>query len=156
MSLQPRVSRVGYVHLNLVQHAAAAQFGDTAYTDLRNRTIALQRAIPNFEGDETRFAAYSLFFRPELVLLGGPEAVLNTRNPFGEIDVGAIKVNLTATSSLIRVGTSGPLTAHSRVKHIRQFNQVNPYNPPLEPIRPNRDVRRINPPPVEIKRSNSE
>ncbi|WP_123040944.1 spore germination protein GerPE [Cohnella candidum] len=122
MSVEWRVAKVGYFKINQIFHGAIAQFGDNDSSVLFNRTIALQRAIPDFFGDETRFAAYPIFFLPLRELVGGPEGTIVSRSETGDIRVGAIHALSVTASSLIRIGSAREIVAESRVKHIRQYN----------------------------------
>jgi spore germination protein PE len=122
MSVEKRLSVAGTLYITRQAESAIVQIGDNVISDLFNRTIALQRAIPDFQGDETRFAAYSIFSRPILELQAGPSVDFHSRSPGADIRVGSIKSHVVAASALIRIGVTKTLVAESRIKHIRQFN----------------------------------
>jgi spore germination protein PE len=122
MSVQKRLSVVGTLYVTRQAEAAIVQIGDNVISDLFNRTIALQRAIPDFQGDETRFAAYSIFSRPILELQAGPSVDFHSRSPVADIRVRYIHPLVVTASALLRIGVTKTLVAESRIKHIRQFN----------------------------------
>ncbi|MBW5446812.1 spore germination protein GerPE [Cohnella sp. CFH 77786] len=122
MSVQKRLSRVGSLRIDSLLFSTVAQLGDNVFTELNSKAIALARAIPDFEGDETRFAAYPIFFLPLRELRGGPTVRFSSRSPCGEIHVGSVRAVVAGTSCLLRLGTSETFFAESRIKHIRQFN----------------------------------
>lgn len=130
MTVQWRLSNVGFLKVNQTLFASVIQVGDNDISQLFSRVIAVQRMIPNFYRDETRFAAYPIFFRPLLELRAEPEGSLFSRSRGAEIRVDTVKVLTHNASSLIRIGSSHAVVAESRIKHIRQFNAGPPMTPP--------------------------
>jgi spore germination protein PE len=129
MSIPWRLSVVGTLAVDTLLFSAVVQVGDNDSTRLFNRTIAMHRAIPRFHGDETRFAAYSIFFRP-LPSWGTPPQMLEISGPAGAIRVGSVRVITLAASSLVRIGSGRNLEAESRIKHIRHYNHLAPGSLP--------------------------
>lgn len=121
MSIPWRCSRVGRVTINDVSQSGSVQFGDSGTTSLRSRTIAIQRETPYFEGDETRFAAYALFFKPKLKLLPDTSVSFRSIGTEEEICVGAIRTLGVSNASFLRIGNGGAHEAISRVLNIRQY-----------------------------------
>ncbi|WP_139787268.1 spore germination protein GerPE [Cohnella massiliensis] len=118
-----RTSVVKRVFVNTVSQAGIVQFGDTKrQSDQRNRGIAVQRAVPNFEGDEVKFASYPLFFLPRPKPGEPLDVAVTTASDDGAIRVGRVSVLGVSTSSIFRVGCGGPHDALARVLHIRHFN----------------------------------
>jgi len=117
-----RTTRIATISLNTVGSSSVAQFGDNRNTRLKSRAIAVQRAISVYGKDETRFAAYELFTRPLLQLNTNMEVDFRTSGCSPDIDIGCIDVTALSASALLRAGCSGPLTAETRVLHIRHFN----------------------------------
>lgn len=122
MTVEWRLANVESLKVINMFHAAVVQVGDNGTSDLWDYAIALQRAIPDFAGDETRFASYPIFFLPIPVWPPVPSDCMSASGPGSEIRVGRVKVVTHTASSLIRIGSAGPLRAESRIKHIRQFN----------------------------------
>lgn len=121
MSTQTRTTILGCMFLNTVSSSSVVEFGDSGEADLTSRVLAIQRAIPNYEEDEFRFAAYPIFFLPKLTLQPCTEVSFHSCSP-SPIQVGSIRSLGVSASSLLRVGCGGPLQAESRIKHIRHFN----------------------------------
>lgn len=121
---QARVTRLGFFHLNLADTSSIVHFGDGGIEEPASRVIALQRAIPVFDHDETRFASYGIFTRPLLKLLPNTNVNMQVNNFDSEIQIGAVKVVLSSSSSIIRAGSGGFHEAESRIKHIRQYNNI--------------------------------
>lgn len=122
MRAPSRVTILGQLFVNTVSTAAVVQLGDTGETKLTSRALAIQRAIPTYYGDELRFAAYSIFNR--VPHIAEPYRVVQVRRCAvkPDINIGALESLGVAASSLLRVGSGGPLTSEVRIKHIRQFN----------------------------------
>ncbi len=116
----------GAVKLLLALDSSVMQAGDNESAFLRTHAIAVQRAIPHFQGDETRFAAYRIFFLPNPRPVEPPGGRLLRTRPEAEIRIGAIEVLALRSASLFRIGNTGALTADSRIHHIRHFNNVLP------------------------------
>lgn len=125
MSIPWRLSVVDTLSIDGMLFSAVVQVGDNDSTGLFNRTIAVQRAIPRFYDDETRFAAYSIFFRP-LPAWEPPPQLLEITGPVGEIRVGPVRVISMAASALVRIGSGRSLAAVSRIHHIRHYNNLAP------------------------------
>jgi Protein of unknown function (DUF2772). len=123
MRNESRTTRIGCVVLNTVGSSSIAHFGDNETTSLKSRAIAVQRAIANVEKDEFRFASYGIFARPLLQLSTGVtvETRMADRCP-PDIEIGCLDVTALSSSALLRAGCGGPLTAQTRVLHIRHFN----------------------------------
>lgn len=117
-----RYTRVGCITINTAGTASVVQFGDNKQAQLTSRAIAVQRSIPVYDQDEARFAAYSLFTRqlPPIQTIPLAEFQHNANAP---ITIGKIDITAAASASYIRLGCGGPLSAISRIKHIRQFNR---------------------------------
>jgi spore germination protein PE len=122
MSVAWRLVRVDTVKVNNLFHAGIVQVGDNGSSNLWDWSIAVQRALTNFNGDEKRFASYPLFFRPNPAWLPAPDIGTESGGPPEEIRVGSVKVLTASASILIRIGSSESLWAESRIQHIRQFN----------------------------------
>lgn len=122
MRNEQRTTRIASIALNTVGSSSVAQFGDNNATNLKSRAIAVQRAVPNDEQDEARFASYEIFTKPLLQLNTG--MAVNTRmDPCPpDIEIGYIDVTAMSSSALLRAGCGGPFTAQTRVLHIRHFN----------------------------------
>ncbi|WP_027085097.1 spore germination protein GerPE [Cohnella panacarvi] len=118
-----RTTRIVSIALNTVGSSSVAQFGDNNATNLKSRAIAVQRAVANNdEGDDVRFASYGLFTRPLLQLHTGITVGTRIDRPSPDIEIGCIDVTALSSSALLRAGCGGPLTAQTRVLHIRHFN----------------------------------
>ncbi|WP_373230526.1 spore germination protein GerPE [Cohnella sp.] len=122
MSIQCRCTYLGCLDLGAVSLSSVVQLGDNANTKLTSRALAVQRAVPDFYGDEFRFASYSIFFKPKLTLQPSVNVAFQSRSPLQNIQVGAVESLGVSASSYLRVGCGGPLSAVSRVKNIRHFN----------------------------------
>lgn len=124
MTKPTRGTKIGRLFVNTVGTSSVAHLGDNGgSTDLKSRAIAVQRAVPEFDHDETRFAAYKLFTRPVYQLETGINVELRTEGCAPDIRIGCIDVTALSSASLLRAGCGGPLSATARIKHIRQFNQ---------------------------------
>lgn len=119
-----RVSVVHTVKINQVLDASIVELGDHKEASLFNRSIALQRAIPKFDGDESRFAAYRIFSLPLPPLPFEPDVLTVDNTDAGPIRVGLFRSLLVDASSFVRVGCGSSVTAESRIKHIRQDNRT--------------------------------
>lgn len=117
-----RLSIIGIMKLDTVSDASVVQLGDSCCVELNERAIALQRRIPDFYKDETKFAAYRIFSMPLPIWGQAPDAVLTRRNRASDIRVGEIRINAVSASSYIHAGSAVTLSAKSRIKHIRQYN----------------------------------
>jgi spore germination protein PE len=124
MVLQCRNTTLGSIFVNSVSSSSIVQFGDNDLTTLTNKVLAVQRAIPNFEDDEYRFASYPIFFLPKLTLLPNVAVAFQSRSPLPNIQVGSVYVIGFTASSHLRVGCGGPLKAESRILDIRHFNSI--------------------------------
>ncbi|WP_276352002.1 spore germination protein GerPE [Cohnella caldifontis] len=122
MTVDWRLVRAESLKVVNMFHGAVMQVGDNGVSNPWDWSIALQRAIPDFYGDETRFASYSLFFRPLPAWLPAPDVGTESGGPPAEIRVGPVKVITASASILIRIGCSGGHSAESRILHIRQYN----------------------------------
>ncbi len=122
MRKEQRTTRILSIALNTVGSSSIAQFGDNKQADLKSRAIAVQRAIPNYEQDEARFASYGLFARPLLQLNTGLTVETRMDRSPPDIEIGCIDVTALASSALLRAGCGGPHAAQTRVLHIRHFN----------------------------------
>ncbi|THF72594.1 spore germination protein GerPE [Cohnella fermenti] len=125
MTLTCRLVTAGFVYVNTVSSSGIVQFGDAAgATTSTNRLIAVQRAVPIYDKDETRFSAYPLFYKLKLQPGGEPPARLNSSSAGSPIRVGNVCVLGISTSSVLRFGCSGPIGGESRIVNIRQFNDL--------------------------------
>lgn len=122
MTIQGRCTIVGSLFLNTVSSSAIVQLGDHASVQLKSRAIAVQRAIPNFEKDEFRFAAYPIFFREAITLTPCRPIQFQSCPSTSNIRIGAVESLGVSAASYLRAGCGGALSAVSRVKHIRHFN----------------------------------
>lgn len=124
MSLQSRNTTLNCIFVNTVSTSGMVQFGDNQETNLKSRALAVQRAIANYEDDEFRFASYPIFSLPKLTLepCVSVSFISCSPQPNANIRVGFVRTLGVSASSLLRVGTSGPIQAESRIKHIRQYN----------------------------------
>lgn len=122
--LQSRNITIRSLFLNTISQSAVVQLGDHANAQLKSRAIAVQRAIPDSVADEFRFASYPIFFRDPLVLKPCRPLQFQTLHTASGIRVGTIESLGVSSSSYLRAGTGGTLSAVSRVKHIRQFNNL--------------------------------
>jgi spore germination protein PE len=123
MTTAERTSVVGDVYIRQVDSASVAMFGDQQDANLHSRALALQRAIPVFNGDELRYASYRIFTLPLPSLPAEPD-VLTVDNTHAHcIRVGSFQSVLVGASSLIRIGCGRSVAAESRIKHIRQDNR---------------------------------
>jgi len=124
MTLPYRLTEIGWLYLNTASHASSIQFGDTfGSVNLKNRVLAIQRAIARFEKDELRFASYPLFFLPNPVPTAPPETQIRSESQTGTIEVGAVKILGVTASSFVRAGNGyGPHIAEARIHHFRHFN----------------------------------
>ncbi|MFD0670566.1 spore germination protein GerPE [Cohnella sp. GCM10027633] len=127
---RPRSTNIGRLFVNTVGSSSVAHFGDNGKTALFSRAIAVQRAVPVYDHDETRFAAYELFTRPVYTLETCADVAFRSIDCSPDIRIGCVDVTALSSSSMLRAGIGGPLTAETRVKHIRQFNRL-----------PDRDIR---------------
>ncbi|WP_019004552.1 spore germination protein GerPE [Cohnella laeviribosi] len=136
--IECRKTVAGTAFINTVSHSGIVQFGDTKDVSSQvNRVIAVQRAVPVFKGDETRFAAYALFYKPLLRPVGKPSASLSSSSDDGTIRIGDVRVIGVTASSILRFGCGGPHTAEARILHIRHFNN----RIPLTEASGDRDIR---------------
>ncbi|MBO9596775.1 MAG: spore germination protein GerPE [Cohnella sp.] len=117
-----RTTRIVSVVLNTVGSSSVAQFGDNRATNLKSRAIAVQRAVPNFEQDEARFASYEIFAKPLLQLVTDMTVDIRMDPCPPDIEIGYVDVTALSASALLRAGCGGPLTAQTRILHIRHFN----------------------------------
>lgn len=126
MSIQSRNTTLKCLFVNTVSTSGIVQFGDNQETNLKSKALAVQRAIPNYEDDEFRFASYPIFSLPKLTLEPCATVNFTSCSPASNSNfrVGFVRTLGVSASSLLRVGTSGPLQAESRIKHIRQYNNV--------------------------------
>lgn len=124
MTLPYRLTSIGWFYLNIASFAASLQFGDTlGSVNLKNRVLAIQRAVARFEDDELRFASYPLFFLPNPVPTTPPEAAMTSTSRTGAIEIGAVKILGVTASSLVRAGNGhGPHISESRIHHFRHYN----------------------------------
>jgi hypothetical protein len=112
------------VKINSASDSSIVQFGDGENTKLKTFAIAVQRAIPNDLGDETRFASYPVFFLPSPQPAGPPGGFLVKAQPDAVIQVGFLTAVAVRSASVVRIGNSGALEAESRIHHIRHFNNL--------------------------------
>jgi len=119
-----RLSVIGEVKINTALDACIVQFGDTFDSDTIDYAIALQRQIPNFRGDETRFASYPIFSLPLPRIQSPDDGILVSRIPESRIYVGDVRVIAIRASSYFQAGFVDRYTAESRILHIRQFNSA--------------------------------
>jgi spore germination protein PE len=122
MSLQCRNTTLGNLFVNSVSSSSIVQLGDNDYSNLSNKVLAVQRAIPNFEDDEYRFASYRIFYLPKLTLQPNVAVAFQSRSPLPNIQVGSVEMLGVTAASYLRVGCGGPLVAESRILDIRHFN----------------------------------
>ncbi|WP_130608115.1 spore germination protein GerPE [Cohnella abietis] len=122
MSLTCRRTTLRCLFVNTVSTSGIVQLGDTCEVSLTSKALAVQRAIPDFQNDEFRFASYSIFTRPKLTLQPCNSVAFNSECPLSNIHVGEVRTLGVSASSILRVGCGGPLQAISRIKHIRQYN----------------------------------
>ncbi len=126
-----RFSVIGEVKINTADDACIVQFGDTFDSDTIDFAIALQRQIPNFHGDETRFASYPIFSLPLPRIQWPDDGILVSRSHGSPIYVGAVRVIAIRASSYFQAGYVDRYTAESRILHIRQFNSEAAQPPPF-------------------------
>ena len=131
MNTPQRTAIAGAVRINAALDSSIVQFGDGENTHLKTSAIAVQRAIPQYQGDETRFASYPIFFLPEPRPAGPPGGFLIRTRPCSKIRIGTIEAIAVRSTSVLRIGNTGNLEAHSRIHHIRHFNNR---------LAPNRDM----------------
>jgi spore germination protein PE len=122
MGLQCRNTTLGSLYVNSVSSSSIVQLGDNDFSTLSNKVLAVQRAIPNFEDDEFRFASYRIYFLPKLTLQPCVAVAFQSCSSLPNIQVGTVYLLGVTASSNLRVGCGGPLIAESRIKDIRQFN----------------------------------
>lgn len=118
----PRTTVIDRIYVNTVGTSSVAHFGDNGTTRLTSRALAVQRAVPEYAHDETKFAAYRLFTRPILELDTGIRVDFRKEDGVPEIQIGCLRAVALSASSLLRAGETGPFVAQTRVKHIRNFN----------------------------------
>lgn len=138
-----RTVSAGAVKIVSATDASVVQFGDGATTRLKTAAIAVQRAIPNFRGDEIRFAEYPLYFLPAPRPEGPPGGMLIRTRPDALIRIGFLEAMVVRSNSVVRVGNTGKLAADARTLHIRHFNNVIPGDAPSPLPTPSarRDIR---------------
>lgn len=122
MSIAYRSTTLTSLFVNTVSSAGIVQLGDSEEINLKSKALAVQRAIPNFEDDEFRFASYPIFFLPKLTLQPCVSVNFRVCSTASNMRVASVSSLGVSASSLLRVGTGGPLQAESRIKHIRHFN----------------------------------
>ncbi|MCD9021375.1 spore germination protein GerPE [Cohnella silvisoli] len=122
MSLQCRNTTLGRLFVNTISSSGIVQLGDNKNSTLTSRVLAVQRAIPDFEGDEYRFASYPIFYLPRLTLQPCVAVAFHSCSSLPNIQVGSLETIGVDSSSLLRVGCGGPLLAESRIINIRHFN----------------------------------
>lgn len=118
----PRTTAIGRIYVNTVGTSSVAHFGDNGTTKLSSRALAVQRAVPEYAHDETKFAAYRIFTRPLLELNTGVSVDFSKEDRESEIRIGCLRAVALSASSLLRAGVTGPFVARTRIKHIRNFN----------------------------------
>lgn len=118
----PRTTVIGRLYVNTVGTSSVAQFGDNGTTRLTSRALAVQRAVPEYSHDETKFAAYRIFTRPLIELDTGLSVEFGKVDCVPEIRIGCLRAVALSASSLLRAGVTGPFAAETRIKHIRNFN----------------------------------
>jgi len=119
-----RTVAAGGVKIIAAEDASVLQFGDGESTHLKTAAIAVQRAIPVYHKDETRFACYPLFFLPLPRPTVPPGGLLVRARPEAVIRLGFIELTSIRAASLFRLGNTGKLETASRILHIRQFNHI--------------------------------
>jgi len=119
-----RTVTAGAVKILAAEDASVLQFGDGENTRLKSAAIAVQRAIPTYHKDETRFASYPLFFLPLPRPTEPPGGMLIRARPEAAIRLGFIEVTSIRAASLFRFGNTGKLETTSRILHIRHFNNI--------------------------------
>jgi spore germination protein PE len=124
MSLEFRTTVLDRLKINLMLFSSVTKFGDVQETKSNDRLIAVQRAISDFEGDETRFAAHPLFFRPAYTLPETAPIQMNTASSDGRLYVGWVHAYSMNSSSVIRAGCCCTHRAQARTHHIRHFNNI--------------------------------
>ena len=131
MTIERRTSVIGTVKVDASSNGSVAQFGDSREVRLTDRAIAVQRRIPDYEGDETRFASYPIFSLPLPRMPEQPDDAIASRSRGNAIQVGTVRLLSMSASSYLHAGCTDRLTAQSRIKHIRQFNDA-AGQPPLD------------------------
>lgn len=126
MNTPQRTVVTGAVKIVSAVDSSIVQIGDNEFALLRTRATAVQRAIPNFQGDETRFAAYPIFFLPDPRPAEPSGGFLIRTHPGAAIEIGAIELTAVRSASVFRIGNTGTLAANSRIHHIRHYNNVLP------------------------------
>ncbi|WP_256757134.1 spore germination protein GerPE [Cohnella sp. WQ 127256] len=124
MSIQYRCVMLSCLFVNTVSSSGVVQLGDSDKVTQFSRAIAVQRAIPNYEDDEFRFASYPLFLLPKQSLQPCKTVQFQSQSPFPTLQVGFVRTLGVSASSQLRVGNGGPLVAETRIKHIRQYNNL--------------------------------
>ncbi|RKP57202.1 spore germination protein GerPE [Cohnella endophytica] len=125
MTLQCRNANVGWLFVNTVSSAGIVQLGDGEGTTQKSKALAVQSAIPTHEADEFKFAAYPLYYLPKLSLKPCVPVTFRSRSPWPTIQIGSIRTLGVSSSSLLRIGCSGPVEGENRIKDFRQFNNLN-------------------------------
>jgi len=123
MTIACRSAAMLGLYVNTVSSSGVTHLGDIrGKTDMASKALAVQKAVPNNEDDEFRFASYALFYKPKLALEENVPVLFRSESPWPTIQVDFVYSLGVSSSSTLRVGCGGPVEGISRIKHIRYFN----------------------------------
>lgn len=116
-----RNSVIGFLHNKNCLFSSIIQVGDCVAVTPYSNVLAVQRHLPQFEGSEGNFNAFSIFRQkvPEIIL--DEDYRLNIRNDTPDICVDVVDIYVLSVAAVLQIGSNKIIDTQNRTKNIRHL-----------------------------------